>query len=149
MKKILMILGSVFALIILIIGGLILSFNLDQKEFDKTAKPYIENNIGKITTWDYKKFKALLTSDAQEAFETEDGKKTIKFFSKLGKPVEFSDAELQHIQNSTDTDKDILIYNINGKFENGEALLTITLNYRENSYLIRHININSNAFLNE
>lgn len=147
MKKFFKILGIIFAILIVVVIGLFITLESSKSDIDKTAKPYIKTNIEKIATWDYTKFDSLLTEEAKKSFQTEKGKKVLKFFSKLGKAISFEEPEFKYIQNNTNSNQDIIIYTVKGIFEKGDAIITLTLNYQESSYKIKNININSDVFL--
>ena len=125
-------------------------FSISSSKHTENATPYLNKNIPLISTWDFEQLRPLLTQPALEQFETEQGQKIFKFFSKLGKAKSFEQPEYLSSKSSITTidgATEIVIFNMGGYFENGYATFTITLESDDYEYKIQHLKINSNVFI--
>ena len=149
-KKILKSIGIFLLGLILLFVILAIWFSISSSKHTENATPYLNKNIPLISTWDFEQLRPLLTQPALEQFETEQGQKIFKFFSKLGKAKSFEQPEYLSSKSSittTDGATEIVIFNMGGYFENGYATFTITLESDEYEYKIQHLKINSNVFI--
>jgi len=150
LKKLLKILGSFFlVLFILLVGGFIW-FSLTSSEYIEEAKPYLDQNLPDALSWDLERLKPLLTPEAEEAFETDRGKKVYRFFSRLGQLKSFEEPEFLAAKSGVSIGTgsyDITKFSMLGEFENGPAQITVTLASVDSGYKIHYLHLNSDVFL--
>lgn len=149
-KKFLKILGSFFlVLIILLVGGFVW-FNLTSAEYVEEATPYLDENLPDALSWDYERLKPLLTPEAEEAFESERGKKVYRFFSRLGQLKSVEEPEFLAAKSGVSIGSgsyDITKFSMLGEFENGPARITVTLASVDTGYKIHYLHLSSDVFL--
>ena len=123
---------------------------VERLQYTEVAQPYLEKNMPAVVSWDFERLRPLLTPESLNEFETERGQKIYKLFSKLGALKSFEEPQFLGAKAGVTISEgayDIVNFSMLGHFEAGDALFTITLAEDGDSYLIHHININSDAFL--
>ncbi len=149
-RKFLKIIGSFFLVLIVIFICIGIWSAINSSKHMKVAKPYLDKNMPTAMSWDFEKLKPLLTPEALKEFETVRGQKIYKYFSKLGVYKSFKEPNFLGAKTGvsvTEGGYDLLTFSMLGHFEAGEAMVIVTLAPKDDSYLIHHININSDAFL--
>lgn len=150
LKKVLKSIGIFLLGLILLFAILAVWLSITSSKHIETATPYLNKNVPLIATWDFEQLRPLLTQAALEQFETVQGQKIFKFFSKLGTAKSFDQPEFQNSKSSVTTQEganEIAIFTMGGNFENGYATFTITLESDDYKYKIQHLKINSDAFI--
>jgi hypothetical protein len=151
MKKILIILGSIFAILILvgIISVSILAFK--GAALDKESKAYVDEvtpkileNLNQETLFQYSSDE-LKNSASPEEFD-----KLFNWFTKLGKFKEYKGSKGQAgISITTERGKQVTgNYIAQAEFENGPATINITIIKKGNNWQILGFRINSMALVN-
>jgi len=152
MKKTLMILGGIFA--ILIVAGVI-GFSLlaiKGKKLDKESKTYVDevvpiilSNLNKETLFQYASDE-LKNSASSEQFD-----KIFNWFGKLGQFKEYKGSTGQaNILVMAGRGKQITgLYEAKAEFESGPATVKIATTKKENAWHIIGFHINSMALLNQ
>ena len=149
-KKFLKIVGSFFLVLIALLIGIGVWFGVSSSKYTEVAKPYLEKNMPIVASWDFEKFKPLLTPKALKEFENERGQKIYKVFSKLGKLEFFEEPSFLSAKTGATVGGgafDTVKFSMMGYFEAGSALFTVTLAEVDGSYLIQYIGIDSDVFL--
>lgn len=149
-KKFLKIIGSFFLVLIVLFICVGIWFAVKSAKYTEVAQPYLEKNMPAVVSWDFERLRPLLTPESLKEFETERGQKIYKLFSKLGALKSFEKPQFLGAKAGVTISEgayDIVNFSMLGHFEAGDALFTITLAEDGDSYLIHHININSDAFL--
>ncbi len=152
MKKALMILGGIFAL--LIVAGVI-SFSVlavKAAALDKESKAYVDEvtpkilaNLNKETLFQYASVE-LKNSASPEEFD-----KIFNWFAKLGQFKEYKGSSGQaNISITTERGKQITgVYQAQAEFENGPATIEITTIKKGDNWQVIGFHINSMALANE
>ena len=149
-KKVLKFIGIFLLGFVLLFVVLAIWLSITSSKHTEKATPYLNKNIPLISKWDFEKLRPLLTQPALEQFETEQGQKIFKFFSKLGEAKSFEEPKFVNSKSSVTTTegaKEMVIFNMGGHFENGYATFTITLESDDYEYKIQHLKINSDVFI--
>ncbi|MBU3916334.1 hypothetical protein KKA14_12435 [bacterium] len=153
MKSVLKVLGIIFIFILLLAIGIIIWFSFESAKLEKDISPFINESLNAITMWEYEEFRTYLTSETQQLFSTEKGQKLLKKLSKLGKLKSCSDPELLESKtgyfyesgftNYTNYSK----FSVNCDLENHRAKFTLVIVPNKNEFLIEHIHVASDLFL--
>jgi hypothetical protein len=149
-KKLCKIIGSFFLVLILLFIVVGIWFSVSSSNHVEKATPYINRVIPIITSWNYNDLEPNLTDEAQEFFETEQGKKIFKYFSKLGEFTNFEAPTFSKSMSGVTIDNgayDMVSFTVITHFNKGDALITLTLAQNDNEYKIHNIKINSDVFL--
>ncbi|WP_319557503.1 hypothetical protein [Thiomicrorhabdus sp.] len=149
-KKILKIVGSFFLVLIILIIAAAIWYSFKSSEYTSDAKPFLQEHMPSILSWDYQKLKPLLAESALEEFETERGQKTYRFFSKLGPLKSLGEIQFTNASSGVDINQgayDVVTFTMPGYFESGEAQISITLTKTDSSYRVNYLQINSDVFL--
>ena len=152
MKKTLMILGGIFAgLIVLgVIGFGVLA--VKGTALDKESRAYIDEvtpiilaNLNKETLFEY------ASDELKKAASEEEFDKMFDWFAKLGEFKEYKGSSGQaNISVTTREGKQITgIYEAQAEFENGPATVKITTIKKGNNWQVMGFHITSMALLNE
>jgi hypothetical protein len=151
MRRVLVILGSVFLGLIIIIGGIFAYIAITSGALDRESKAYVDAAIPAIVTnWDENALKQRLSPEFRRVTSDNDLDRLFLFFRKLGK--------LKHLDNSKG-DANIFvgpngkvitaIYHANADFAAGPAIINIGLVKHEEQWQISGFRINSKAFLEQ
>jgi hypothetical protein len=149
-KKLCKIIGSFFLVLILLFIVVGIWFSVSSSNHVEKATPYINRVIPIISSWNYNDLQPNLTDEAQEFFETEQGKKIFEYFSKLGEFKSFEAPIFSKSMSGITIDNgsyDMVSFTVITHFNKGDALITLTLAQNNNEYKIHNININSDVFL--
>ena len=153
MKKVLKILGILFLSIVVLFIFIAGFTYYKSSEYEKTAVPYIKENIPLLSNWDYEITKSLMVPTVLENAKEEDFKKIIHWFSKLGKLKNIEEPEFKNVSTRSSMSgggsETIVTYKILAHYENGDATIMMRLLDENNSFKIYYFNINSMALLNE
>ncbi len=137
----------------LLIAGLVVYaawYGLKADRFDKVAAPYLESALPELASWQYARLRPLLSPEARIEFDSEEGQKVYRLFSKLGSFE--SQGRPKFLGDRTDTsaslgDIQILAYQVPLKFETGPAIIKLNLANDGERYYIHHFGIHSEIFL--
>jgi len=152
MKKILMVLGAIFLVIVLlgIIGFSILAvkgsaLDKESKSYVDTVAPIILANLSKETLFEY------ADDQLKNSVKPEEFEKMFNWFSKLGNFVEYKEPKGQaNISITTESGKVITgYYEVFAEFETGPATVRIIIIKRGNDWKIIGFHINSPALFNQ
>lgn len=152
MKKILTILGGIFAVLILagVIGFSI--FAVKGSALDKESKAYVDEvtpkilvNLKRETLFEYASDE-LKNSASEEEFD-----KLFKWFEKLGKFIDYKESKGQaNISVTAQNGKQIsAYYEAKAEFESGTAIIKITIIKKGDQWHVIGFHINSNALVGE
>ncbi len=152
MKKTLMILGGIFA--ILIVAGVvgISVFAVKGTALDEESKVYIDEvtpkilaNLNKQTLFQH------ASDELKNSASPEEFDKIFNWFAKLGQFKEYKGSSGQaNISVTTERGKQITgIYQAQAEFENGPATIKLTIIKKGNNWQIMGFNINSMALANK
>ncbi len=152
MKKVLSVLGSIFALIIIAFAGIGLYTWYKSSKYKETAVPYIEKVIPEISKWDPEIIKHYMVPNLFEQIKEEDFTRMIKYLSKLGKLEKINEINFANLSSGVTMENGkyiIVTYTVNTTYEKGDATVTITLLDLGNDFQIYRFNINSMALMTE
>lgn len=150
MKKFFKVLAILFALTVVFIGGLLFWAISQKSEVTAEATPFIEESVPLISTWKISQFEHLFSIEGRAAFNGEEGQKVIEYLSKIGGLKSFDSPVFVRTKSSvaiSGESKEIAIFTVEAKFENGAGLFTFVLSKEDSKYKIDRINLSSNAFL--
>lgn len=151
MKKILMILGGIFAVIVLVLGVVAAIFIPRALKLDREATAYIQDAVPKIVAhWDSQELVDRATpellSSAKSRTEID---RLFVMFQRLG-ALKQLDKSKGGITSSAFTGAGTVTlgnYTAKAKFEKGDANVQIQLRRVNNAWKINGFRINSDAFL--
>ena len=149
-KKLLKIIGSFFLVVFVLLACVAIWFGFNASKYEEVAKPYLQKNMPIFASWDFDKFRPLLSPESLKKFETERGQKIYKMFSKLGKLKSFEDPQFKVAKKGVSVGEgtyDLVNFTMLGHFDTGDAVFTITLAKHDDSYMFHHIKINSDVFI--
>ncbi|HCG8429559.1 TPA: hypothetical protein NKA19_004587 [Vibrio parahaemolyticus] len=150
MKKFFKVLAMLVALSVVLIGGLLFWAASQTSEVTAEATPFIEESVPLISTWQISKFEHLFSIEGRSALNSEEGQKVIEYLSKIGELRSFESPVFIKSKSSVATSggsKEIAIFTVEVKFENGVGLFTFVLSKADSKYKIDRIDLHSNAFL--
>jgi len=152
MKKTLMILGGIFAVLVVagIIGISVLA--VKGKALDEESKAYIDEitpkilaNLNKQTLFQH------ASDELKNSASSEEFDKIFNWFAKLGKYKEYKGSSGQaNISVTTERGKQITgLYQAEAEFENGPATIKITIIKKDDTWQIMGFHISSMALAGE
>ena len=150
MKKFFKVFAILVALTVVLIGGLLIWAASQTSEVTAEATPFIEESVPLISTWEISQFEHLFSIEGRSALNSDEGQKVIEYLSKIGGLKSFDSPTFVKSKSSVATSgesKEIAIFTVEAKFENGAGLFTFVLSKVDSEYKIDRINLNSNAFL--
>lgn len=150
MGKVLKVIGIIFLGIIIIFVCLAIWSTYQTKQYTNSATPYLQENLPKVLSWQYKKFEPLLTTEAKEFFDAEKGQKVYGFLSRLGRLETLGEIQFLGSQTGLTTSEgssSLVRFSILATFKTGEAQVLIHLVPNDESFLIHYMKINSDVFL--
>ena len=148
MKKIFIILGGIFLVIIIAFIGMGLFTWYRSSQYAEVAIPYIEKTVPEISKWDAEQIKTYMAPEVLAETPDEDFRKIIKYLSKLGPLISLGEPKFTKIYSGANLDhgKQIIVtYVIGAVYEKGDATITISLLDKGESFQIYHFHIDSLA----
>ena len=149
--------GKYFALIafwlvsmLIIIGGSIFYKKFQGSEYDHLAVPYIQAVIPVISQWDPVKTKALMAPEIAADIPDDKYAMAMEFFSQLGalQSIDKPSFTKAHVDEETDLGRQtILEYQVDAKYEKGDAEIDLKLLERNGSFEINRFNFSSEALM--
>ena len=119
-----------------------------SSEYEKTAIPYMDTAIADISSWELGTFKSYLTPSEVENINEDDLKRLIKALSKMGALVEIGEYQFNTVTSRALTSGDAGTggtYTVPAVYENGDAVLTLTLKEEGDSFSVYHFKLDSLA----
>jgi hypothetical protein len=151
MKKLLIVLGSIFAAIIVIVAILAIIFIPYWIRLNKDAKNYLTNNLPIIVAhWNPQDVIDRATPEFITATKHQDVDKLYVMFRQLGSLKHLDTPELGNIGSQAFTNDGTYTYGnytIHADFENGSANISIQLLRMGAQWKINKFHIDSSAFL--
>ena len=152
MKKLLSIVGGIFLLVALIVAGFIGYAAYQGKNLDASSRAYVEENVPPIiSTWSKDELLKRASPQLLKISSDDPGKfdQLFKKLSKLGAMQSFGDVKGDsNVSYTTDNGKVITAsYMATGKFEHGEAKISMRLIQTSGQWQFLLLNVNSPLFL--
>ena len=148
MKKIFMILGGIFLVIILLIIGMGLFTWYKSSKYEETAVPYIQSTVPELSKWDPELARTYMVPKVLEEISDEDFAKIFKYLSKLGSLKKINEPKFAEISTGAtfgDGKQTLVTYTIDAVYENGDATITIVLLDLGTAFQVYRFNVNSMA----
>ncbi len=152
MKKLLSIVGGIFLLVALIVAGFIGYAAYQGKNLDASSRAYVEENVPPIiSTWSKDELLKRASPQLLKIISDNPGQLEQLFLklSKLGAMQSFGDVKGDsNVSYTTDNGKVITAsYMATGKFEHGEAKISMRLIQISGQWQFLLLNVNSPLFL--
>jgi hypothetical protein len=150
MKKVLMILGAVFGVILISIAIAVGYAAYNGKGLDEESKRYVDAAVPAIVkNWDMTEMLSRTSPEFNKATKTEDLEKLWIMFRKLGamKIYKGSKGESNQMINLPQGTTITAKYSADVEFENGPAQILITIIKRGDDWQILGFKVNSSAIL--
>lgn len=119
-----------------------------SSQYEETAIPYMDTAIADISTWELETFKSYLTESELENINESDLERLIRALSKMGKLVEIGEYQFNTVTSRAlvgGGSGTFVTYTVPTVYENGDAMLTITLKEEDTSFSVYHFKLNSLA----
>ena len=146
-----MLFGGVLTCVIIILAGIKIHTGRQAAQYDNKAIPYIKAAIPEISKWDKDIFNSYLSSEAKRKIDPDNLLKIVEVFKKMGALVSFEEPEFESTQPYglvKGEEKTLIVYNVDAKYENGDALLTFTLVDGKDRLELHYFNMQSEALAN-
>lgn len=146
-----MIFGGIFLVIVLAIGGMGLFAWYKTSQYDDTAVPYVKTTMPELSKWNPEITKKYMAPEVMEQTTDKHFTKVNKYLSKLGPLVSFEEPSFTNIHTGATFEngkQTIVTYTIDAKYENGDAVISISLLDLGNSFQVWKFNVNSSALMN-
>jgi hypothetical protein len=151
MKKLLIVLGGVFATIIIIIAILAIVLIPHWLRLNKDAKTYLTNNVPIIVdNWNPQNLFDRATPELIAAAKSQEVDKLYEMFRQLGSLIHLDTPELGNIGSQAFSKQGTYTYGnytIHADFEKGPATISIQLLHMGTGWKINDFRINSVVFL--
>lgn len=150
LKKFFILLSLWFVTIISVIGGSFIYDHYKTSEFDAAAAPYIKIIIPKLSAWDPETTKGLMAPEVLSSIPEENIARAMTLFSRLGSLQSMDEAkfdEVHEVQEDGIGKQTLVEYNVDAKYENGDAVINLKLLSRGGTFEIYRFNISSEILL--
>jgi hypothetical protein len=150
MKKFLLVLGSIFLVIILLVLGGIAFVAIRGSGLDKESKAYADAAIPPIvSTWSEKALLDRASPEFKQAVTVDELDRLFRWFSSLGRLQNCAPAEGHALMSSTTQTGNRITadYDSKGKFDKGEANIHLTLIKHGDAWQILGFKVNSQALM--
>ena len=132
--------------IIAVFAGSILYDKYTASEYDDIASPYIKRIIPEISKWDPVTTKGLMAPEISSTIPDENFAQAMTLFSRLGTLQSMDKEKFEELHENQKTKigtQTLVEYNIDAKYENGDAVINLKLLLRDDSFEIYRFNFSS------
>ena len=139
-----------FVTIAAVIIGSIVYDRYQASEYTDTAAPYVKQIIPIVSKWDPAAIRALMVPEVSAEISEDKFAETMVWFAKLGALQSMEEPEFQEVDTGGKTVigmQTIVEYEVDAKYENGDALLNIKLLERDGSFELYSFNLSSEVLL--
>jgi hypothetical protein len=150
LKKFFLLMALWVAVVLVIFAGAALYDRYKTSEFDDTAGPYIMKIVPELSKWDPATTRALMAPEISAKIPEEDFIQAMALFSRLGALQSMGQPKFDTIQEILKTKigpLTLVRYGLDAKYENGDAVITLTLVERNGSFEIYRFNFSSEILL--
>lgn len=150
MKKVFVVLGGIFFVIILGIAGMGSYAWYKSSQYEETAVPFIKTTVPILSNWDTEVIKSYMVPEVLAKSTDEDFAKIIKYLSKLGRLKKMEEPSFARIHTGATINNGkstYVTYNINAEYEKGDAVINIVLLDLGDHFQIYRFHINSMALV--
>jgi len=149
-KRILKWIGIFLAglIILILLAGIFAGYKSAQ--YEETAVPYLKEVVPIISQWDAESSRVYFSPAALKEVSEEDYQKLFSFLSRMGGLLALGDPVFHNVSSGAtlrEGANTIVTYTITAEYEYGDALITIRLVEKGDSFEIYHFNLNSTALL--
>jgi hypothetical protein len=133
-----------------VIIGSIVYDRYQASEYTDTAVPYIRQIIPIVSKWEPAAIRELMVPEVSADISEDKFAQTMVWFSKLGALQSMEEPEFQEVDTGGKTVigmQTIVEYEVDAKYENGDALLNIKLLDRNGSFELYSFNLSSEVLL--
>lgn len=119
-------------------------------KYDAVAVPYIKTIIPEVSKWNLESIKPLMAPEVLETIPDDKFSAVMAWFSKLGEFKSMAEPEFKKVYTEGETEigkQMIVIYDVDAKYTNGDALITLKLLDRGGSYELFHFNVSSSVLV--
>jgi len=138
--------------IIAIFAGSILYDNNQASEYHDRAVPYIKQIVPIISQWDAVKARELMAPEISAEITEEKFSQVMARFSRLGALQKIQEPEFEdlHPNQNTDIGKQTIVeYNVDAKYENGDATINLKLIDRRGALEVYQFNVSAEILANK
>jgi hypothetical protein len=150
LKTFFILLALWFVTIVTVIIGSIVYDRYQASEYTDTAVPYIRQIIPIVSKWEPAAIRELMVPEVSADISEDKFAQTMVWFSKLGALQSMEEPEFQEVDTGGKTVigmQTIVEYEVDAKYENGDALLNIKLLDRNGSFELYSFNLSSEVLL--
>lgn len=129
-KKFFMLMAIWFVAIMAVFAGSVLYDQYRSSDYDVIAGPYIQEIIPEISKWDPAITKALMAPEIAVTISEENFTEAMAWFSRLGALQSMQEPKFDQIHQDQQTEigkQTIVVYDIDAKYENGDAVINLKL----------------------
>lgn len=149
-RKILNIVGLVFFTIVFIFVGIAVWTQNQSMEYGETAVPYIKKIVPEISTWKPEILREHMLEDLSNDISLEELSRMTKFLSKVGALRSMSEPMFHSVETSAGINNEsikLVSYQVLAQYENGEAMIHVTLIDKGDFFKVYAFNLDSDALL--
>ena len=150
LKTFFILLALWFVTIVVVIIGSIVYDRYQASEYTDTAEPYIRQIIPIVSKWEPAAIRELMVPEVSAEISEDKFAQTMVWFSKLGALQSMEEPDFQGVDTGGKTVigmQTIVEYEVDAKYENGDALLNIKLLDRNGSFELYSFNLSSEVLL--
>ena len=136
--------------IIAVFAGSIFYDQYQGSEYDVIAVPYINQIVPELSQWEPETTKALMAPGVAATIPDENFTQAMTLFSSLGALQSMEKPKFDKAQEMLNTDigtLSIVEYNVDAKYENGDAVINLQLIETGDSFEIYRFNFSSELLL--
>ena len=146
LRKFFILLITWFVTVVVIIAGSIIYDHYKSSDYDVIAGPYISRIIPEISKWDPATTRALMAPEISKTIPEESFTQVTASFSKLGALQSMQEPKFDELQVDTETNigkQTLIAYDVDAKYEHGDAVIKLKLLLRDGSFEIYSFNFGS------
>jgi hypothetical protein len=139
-----------FVTIVAVIIGSIVYDRYQASEYSDIAVPYVKKIIPIVSKWEPTAIRKLMVPEVSAEISEDTFAQTMALFSKLGALQSMEEPQFEDVDTGGKTVigmQTILEYEIDAKYEKGDAVITIKLLYRDGVFELYNFNLGSEVLL--
>jgi hypothetical protein len=146
LKKFFILMAIWLVTIMAVFAGSILYNRHQSSGYKAMAGPYIRKIVPEISKWDPATTRSLMAPEVSATIPEENFTRALAMFSRLGALQSMAEPKFDQVHQDLQTDigkQTIIVYDIDAKYENGDAVINLKLLDKGDSLQIYRFGVSS------
>lgn len=121
---------------------------MQEKRFNPTVVPFVEQAVPQLSQWDVERTKALLDEETLKRVTDHDLEQMMNYLARIGELQDFAKPRFRSTSKAMTTgavERDVVTYRIKAEYSSGPVEITLSMVERDGEYRLLSFNFQSQA----